>query len=71
MVDQVSHELEVDVPAKQVWEIYGTLRLAQVVQQQLSNLLENFEVIEGDGGVGTVLKLTFVPGTCNNINITS
>ncbi|KAF3432649.1 hypothetical protein FNV43_RR23751 [Rhamnella rubrinervis] len=62
MAGQVSHELEVDVAASQVWEIYGGLRLAQLVQQQLSNLLEDYQVIQGDGGVGTVLKLTFVPG---------
>ncbi|XP_015878533.3 norbelladine synthase [Ziziphus jujuba] len=59
---QVSHELEVKVPAGQVWELYGSLRLAYLVQQQLSNLIEKVDVIHGDGGVGTVLQLTFVPG---------
>lgn len=73
MVEQVSHELEVNVPASRVWELYGTLRLPQWVREnQVSKVLESYEVCEGDGGVGTVLKLTFVSGTsvhaCNNID---
>ncbi|KAG2701191.1 hypothetical protein I3760_06G033300, partial [Carya illinoinensis] len=31
--------------------------------EEVSTLIEKIEVLEGDGGVGTVLKLTFVPGT--------
>ncbi|XP_059435320.1 norbelladine synthase-like [Corylus avellana] len=59
MVGQVSNEVEVNVAASEAWEIYGTLRLAKVVEEALSGLNQKVEVIEGDGGVGTVLKLTF------------
>ncbi|XP_062093190.1 norbelladine synthase-like [Humulus lupulus] len=59
---QVSHELEVMAPANKVWEIYGTLRLAKLVEENLKTVIENIDVVEGDGGVGTVLNLHFVPG---------
>ncbi|PON49519.1 Bet v I/Major latex protein [Trema orientale] len=57
-----SHELEVNVGASQVWELYSSLRLAQLVEEKLSSVIQKINVVEGDGGVGTVLHLFFVPG---------
>jgi hypothetical protein len=62
MVGQVSHEVEVNVPASEAWELYGTLRLSKLVEEVLSNFIEKIEVIEGDGGAGTIIQLTFAPG---------
>lgn len=61
MFGQVSYDVEVDVPAGDAWELYSTLQLAKVVQEGLSPMLEKVELVEGDGGVGTVLELTFAP----------
>lgn len=61
MKGQVSHELEVNVPACKAWEIYSTLKLANLVVKKLPHLIGKIEV-HGDGGVGTVLKLIFPPG---------
>lgn len=58
---QVSHELEVGAPAAVVWETYGTLQLGKLVVKLLPNILQDIQA-EGDGGVGTVLSLTFGPG---------
>ncbi|XP_022717708.1 S-norcoclaurine synthase 2-like [Durio zibethinus] len=33
-----------------------------VPAKQLKNVIQSIDVLKGDGGVGTVLKLTFVPG---------
>ncbi|KAE8077492.1 hypothetical protein FH972_016052 [Carpinus fangiana] len=63
MVGQLSHEVEVNVAASEAWELYGTLRLAKLVKEELSTLLEKTETIQGDGGVGTIFKLTFPLGT--------
>ena len=62
MFGQVSYDVEVDVSASNAWKLYGTLQLAMVMEEGPSPLLENFELIEGDGGVGTVIKLIFAPG---------
>lgn len=61
MKGQVSHELEVNVPAAQAWELYGTIKLAKLVEKE-SDTVEEIEIVEGDGGVGTILHLKFTPG---------
>uniref|UniRef100_A0A8R7VEH5 Bet v I/Major latex protein domain-containing protein n=1 Tax=Triticum urartu TaxID=4572 RepID=A0A8R7VEH5_TRIUA len=47
--------------AAEVWEVY----LGQLIPQLLPDVLSKVEVVAGDGGVGTVLRLTFplgIPG---------
>lgn len=62
MFGKLEHELEMHVPASEVWDLFGTLRIGQFVEQEMTELFQKVELIEGDGGVGTVLKLTFAPG---------
>lgn len=62
MFGKLEHELEMHVPAREVWDLFGTLRIGQFVEQEMTELFQKVELIEGDGGVGTVLKLTFAPG---------
>ncbi|KAM0867232.1 hypothetical protein ACQ4PT_042115 [Festuca glaucescens] len=57
-----THEFETDVPASELWEIYGTLRAAELLPQLLPQALAKAELVSGDGGVGTILQLTFPPG---------
>lgn len=62
MKGTLCHELEVGLPAGQVWGVYGTLRLGQLVVELLPNVIQKLDIVEGDGGVGTVLHLTFPTG---------
>ena len=50
------------MPANEAWDLFGTLRIGQLVEQQLSHFIQKVALVEGDGGVGTVLKLIFGPG---------
>ncbi|XP_030935944.1 S-norcoclaurine synthase 1-like [Quercus lobata] len=59
MFGQLSHELGVNVPASEAWELYSALRLAKLVEEEPASGIEKIDVIEGDGGAGTILKLTF------------
>lgn len=59
MVGQVSHE--VNVSASEAWELYRTLQFSKLVEELLSNVIEKIELIEGDGVVGTIIKLTYAP----------
>uniref|UniRef100_A0A5B6YX15 Bet v I/Major latex protein domain-containing protein n=1 Tax=Davidia involucrata TaxID=16924 RepID=A0A5B6YX15_DAVIN len=63
MQGQLSEETEVRVPAGMVWDVYKGLELGKLVDQLLPDVLGRVEVIQGDGGVGTVVKLTFPEGT--------
>ncbi|KAG2633855.1 norbelladine synthase-like [Panicum virgatum] len=56
------HEHETDVSASDLWAIYGTLRAAELLAELLPQVLAKVEVISGDGGVGTILQLTYPPG---------
>jgi hypothetical protein len=56
------HEHETDVPASDLWAIYGTLRAAELLPELLPDVLAKVELVSGDGGVGTILQLTFPPG---------
>ncbi|OVA02895.1 Bet v I domain [Macleaya cordata] len=62
MKGQLSKEIEVTVPATDIWEVYGSLELGKLIPKLMPDILRDVEVVEGDGGVGTVLKLTLPPG---------
>ena len=55
MFRQLSHELEVNVPASEAWEIYGTSGISKLLVEDGSTF-EKIEALEGDGGSGTILK---------------
>jgi len=46
-----------------VWEVYGGLLAGQLLVPQLvPEVYSKVELVEGDGGVGTVLLVSFPPG---------
>ncbi|WJX44899.1 hypothetical protein P8452_31826 [Trifolium repens] len=59
---QLEHELELHVPASEAWELFGTLGIGKMVVEEIPQIFQKVELIEGDGGVGTILKLTFAQG---------
>ncbi|XP_047330259.1 norbelladine synthase-like [Impatiens glandulifera] len=61
MIGSVSEQIEMSVPASQAWEVYSSLMLAKIIEEKLRNLADRLE-IEGDGGVGTLIKIIFPPG---------
>jgi len=61
MEGSLCHEFPTDLPDIDVWEVYGSLTLAQLVPQLLPHVLSKVELVEGDGGVGTILLVTFPP----------
>ena len=62
MHGQLSQDTQVGVPASLVWDVYRGLEVGKLVDELLPDVIGRVEVVEGDGGVGTILKLTFPPG---------
>ncbi|GAU43494.1 hypothetical protein TSUD_92050 [Trifolium subterraneum] len=62
MFGEVEHELELHVPASEAWDLFGGLAIGKLVEKEMPEKFQKVELIEGDGGVGTILKLTFTPG---------
>ncbi|MBA0809730.1 hypothetical protein Gohar_025356 [Gossypium harknessii] len=65
----LTNEVEVNVPANLTWELYRHLGISKLAAQQLKHVIQRIQVLKGDGGVGTVLKLTFVPGNSSYTEI--
>uniref|UniRef100_UPI00017BAF2D S-NORCOCLAURINE SYNTHASE n=1 Tax=Thalictrum flavum TaxID=150094 RepID=UPI00017BAF2D len=57
----IHHELEVAASADDIWTVYSWPGLAKHLPDLLPGAFEKLEII-GDGGVGTILDMTFVPG---------
>ncbi|KAF8012314.1 hypothetical protein BT93_I0453 [Corymbia citriodora subsp. variegata] len=62
MFGQLSHETEVKVGASKAWELYGTIKLALMVKEHLRDAFVQLDILEGDGGVGTVIKFILAGG---------
>ncbi|GMI97286.1 hypothetical protein HRI_003397900 [Hibiscus trionum] len=56
----LSNELEVHAPASEVWEVYRNLGVLKLAAQK--NIIQSLTVLKGDGGVGTVVKVTSLSG---------
>ncbi|OMO51102.1 hypothetical protein COLO4_37817 [Corchorus olitorius] len=63
MHGHITQDTPVAVPAAAVWEAYSGLELGKLVDKLLPDVIGRVEVVEGDGGVGTLVKLTFPPGS--------
>jgi hypothetical protein len=62
MKGSLSHEFETGLPAADMWEVYGGLLVGDLIPQLLPQVFSKVELVEGDGGVGTVLLVTYPPG---------
>ncbi|XP_042018690.1 norbelladine synthase-like [Salvia splendens] len=62
MYGTMSAEMTVDVPATEAWKLYGTLQLPKVVEEANSDFISRVDVVQGDGGAGTILEVVFRPG---------
>ncbi|XP_042020969.1 norbelladine synthase-like [Salvia splendens] len=62
MYGTMSAEMTVDVPASEAWKLYGTLQLLKVAEKANSDFISRVDIVQGDGGAGTILELVFRPG---------
>ncbi|XVE68715.1 hypothetical protein DITRI_Ditri09bG0091500 [Diplodiscus trichospermus] len=63
MRGHLSRDTLVDVPAAVVWDFNSGLELGRLVNEQLTDVIGRVEFLEGDGGVGTTVKITYPPGS--------
>ncbi|KAK4403748.1 UNVERIFIED_CONTAM: S-norcoclaurine synthase [Sesamum angustifolium] len=63
MVKRLSVEIEVKVPAPEAWTVYGSLLLAKIAVEELSDQFSKLEVLKGDGSAGTIIQVFCTSGT--------
>ncbi|KAK2979167.1 hypothetical protein RJ640_007467 [Escallonia rubra] len=56
----VATEMEIQAPARKAWALYGTVDLTVVT---VPKYLAAVDIVEGDGGEGSIAKLTPLTGT--------
>lgn len=61
MFRKISEEVEVKATISEVWEVDSTFKHAMIIQLELAHLF-TIDILEGDGGVGSVFKVTPNPG---------
>nr|GFA22521.1 bet v I domain-containing protein [Tanacetum cinerariifolium] len=66
MFKTLTEEIELKAPASKAWSLYGTLKLGKLL---VGKLIEAFDVVEGDGGTGTITKVAFKYGTFHHLRI--
>ncbi|KAK6243774.1 hypothetical protein QUC31_010183 [Theobroma cacao] len=63
MRGHLSQDTAAEVPAAVIWDVYRGLQLGKLADELLGDVVGKVEVVQGDGGVGTIVKVTFPPGT--------
>ncbi|KAI3925513.1 hypothetical protein MKW92_025781 [Papaver armeniacum] len=58
-------ELEVAASADDVWDVLGAKNAPEFFKNSLPGVFVKLEVLEGDGGVGTVLQIEYPDGFSN------
>ncbi|KAK8593795.1 hypothetical protein V6N13_042634 [Hibiscus sabdariffa] len=58
MHGQVSNDTPVGVPADLMWDVYRGFELGRLVDKIAADVLGRVEFLEGDGGVGSIVKFT-------------
>ncbi|KAI3962657.1 hypothetical protein MKW92_042656 [Papaver armeniacum] len=53
----LSSELEVAAPAEFVWAVFSSKEVPKLVPKLLPSAFEKVEILEGDGGLGTVIDI--------------
>ncbi|KAL8242121.1 hypothetical protein R6Q59_012423 [Mikania micrantha] len=62
MIRKVSKEVDVKASISKAWEVYGSpAKVGMIIQAEMGHL-SSVVVLEGDGGVGTVVEVTPRPG---------
>ncbi|XP_009766944.1 norbelladine synthase-like [Nicotiana sylvestris] len=61
MLGKFSEQVEINASASEVWNLYSTLQFPKFVVEKLPHIVEKVELIEGNGGSGSVLVVS-LPG---------
>ncbi|MCD7470443.1 hypothetical protein HAX54_010327 [Datura stramonium] len=61
MLGKFSEQIQINAPVSRVWNLYGTYQMANFLVEKFPHIVEKVELIEGNGGVGSILQVS-LPG---------
>ncbi|KAF9602520.1 hypothetical protein IFM89_029819 [Coptis chinensis] len=62
LLGEVSGEVEVDLPADEIWAVYSSPDLPRLIVELMPARFASIDILEGDGTQGTVLHCVLQPG---------
>ncbi|KAI3845019.1 hypothetical protein MKX03_023024 [Papaver bracteatum] len=57
------NEIDVDLSAGSIWKVYSSKDLPSLIVKLLPEVFDRIDILEGNGGVGTVCRIVFPPGS--------
>ncbi|MCL7030457.1 hypothetical protein MKW94_013060 [Papaver nudicaule] len=60
---ELNNEIDVQLSAASIWKVYASKDLPKLIVKLLPEVFQQIDYIEGNGGVGTVIRVIFVPGS--------
>ncbi|KAI3997574.1 hypothetical protein MKX01_029405 [Papaver californicum] len=57
------NEIDVELSARSIWKVYSSKDLPSLIVKLLPEVFDRIDVLEGNGGVGTVCRIVFPPGS--------
>ncbi|XP_026417479.1 S-norcoclaurine synthase-like [Papaver somniferum] len=57
------NDFNVAASADEVWAVYSSHNLTKLIVKLLPGMFKRIDVLKGDGGVGTILRLVYPPGS--------
>ncbi|XP_047953047.1 norbelladine synthase-like [Salvia hispanica] len=62
MYGTIFDEKTVDVPATEAWKLFSSPQLSKVIKEAMPDFIGRVDVVQGDGGVGTIAEMVFQLG---------
>ncbi|KAI3846255.1 hypothetical protein MKW92_026188 [Papaver armeniacum] len=60
---ELNNEIDVPLSASSIWQVYACKELPKLIVKLLPDVFDRIDYIEGNGGVGTVVRIVFPPGS--------
>ncbi|KAI3991913.1 hypothetical protein MKX01_012858 [Papaver californicum] len=63
MTYELINEMAVNASANDIWAVYSSRDLPKLIVKLLPGVFERIDYVKGNGGLGTILRLVYPPGS--------
>ncbi|KAI3849267.1 hypothetical protein MKX03_001666 [Papaver bracteatum] len=60
---ELINEMKVNASANDIWAVYSSPDLPKLIVKLLPSVFERIDYVEGNGGLGTILRIVYPPGS--------
>ncbi|KAI3868371.1 hypothetical protein MKW92_027132 [Papaver armeniacum] len=63
MTYELINKMKVNASANDIWAVYSSPDLPKIIVKLLPDVFERIDYVKGNGGVGTIIRLVYPPGS--------